>query len=259
MVDLLCKGDRIGPIDGVLFDKDGTLSHSEPHLLKLAEARIATALELWIAWGKPESACGTLHRNLKQAFAWNQSGLDPAGTLAVASRRDNLTSMATVFCLMNCSWPEAHRLAMDSFNRVDQSLSDRPELVNPLLPGTAELIQKLVAAGTKLAVISNDTERGIQQFLKSHGLSKSFQTCWSADHSPAKPDPEAVVQLCAQLDLEPSMCALIGDAETDLQMATASGVGLVIGYRGGWRSKPELPSATHLIDDWNDLSIQLGT
>ena len=259
MVDLLCKGDRIGPIHGVLFDKDGTLSHSEPHLLKLAEARITTALELWVAGGKPKSACDTLHRNLKQAFGWNQSGLDPAGTLAVASRRDNLTSMATVFCLMNCSWPEAHRLAMNSFNQVDQSLSDRPEVINPLLPGTAKLIQKLVAAGIKLAVISNDTEQGIQQFLKSHGLSKSFQTCWSADHSPAKPDPKAVVQLCAQLDLQPSMCVLIGDAETDLQMAKDAGVGLAIGYSGGWRSKPELPSATHLINDWNDLSIQLGT
>ena len=70
---------------------------------------------------------------------------------------------------------------MNSFNQVDQSLSDRPEVINPLLPGTAKLIQKLVAAGIKLAVISNDTEQGIQQFLKSHGLSKSFHRLFFAD------------------------------------------------------------------------------
>ena len=47
MANLLLKGLPIGSIDGVLFDKDGTLSHSEPHLLSLAQRRIDTAASLW--------------------------------------------------------------------------------------------------------------------------------------------------------------------------------------------------------------------
>ncbi|WP_413442234.1 HAD family hydrolase [Synechococcus sp. MIT S1220] len=259
MVDLLFKGDPIGAIEGVLFDKDGTLSHSEPHLLNLAEARINSAIELWVAGGRPESVCPPLRENLKRAFGVMPNGLDPAGTLAVASRHDNLTSMATVFCLMECSWPAAHQMATDSFNRVDRALTQAPAIMNPLLPGSASLIQQLFTTGIKLAVISNDTEQGIQRFLEGHGLCQSFQTCWSAEHFPAKPNPEAVAQLCNKLDLDPKVCALIGDAETDLQMAAASGIGLVIGYTGGWTSKPHLPSAALLIDDWNELSIQVGT
>ena len=162
MVDLLFQGDRIGPIEGVLFDKDGTLSHSEPHLLNLAEARIQSAIELWVAGGWPESMCLELRDTLKRAFGLGPNGLDPAGTLAVASRRDNLTSMATVFCLMQCSWPAAHQMATKSFQNVDQALSQAPAIINPLLPGSAELIQELVTTGIKLAVISNDTEQGIQ-------------------------------------------------------------------------------------------------
>ena len=45
MATLMLRGAPIGNYDGVLFDKDGTLSHSEPHLQELAEARIRTALD----------------------------------------------------------------------------------------------------------------------------------------------------------------------------------------------------------------------
>ena len=47
MAQLLLEGHPIGTIQGVLFDKDGTLSHSEPHLLNLAERRISAAVDLW--------------------------------------------------------------------------------------------------------------------------------------------------------------------------------------------------------------------
>jgi phosphoglycolate phosphatase len=48
MVYLFLRGEPLGPassstaapIDAVLFDKDGTLSHSEPMLLALAHARV---------------------------------------------------------------------------------------------------------------------------------------------------------------------------------------------------------------------------
>ena len=46
MAQLLLKGHPIGNFQGVLFDKDGTLSHSEPHLLALADARINKAIEI---------------------------------------------------------------------------------------------------------------------------------------------------------------------------------------------------------------------
>ena len=44
MAVLLLKGVPIASIDGVLFDKDGTLSNSELNLLELAERRIKTAV-----------------------------------------------------------------------------------------------------------------------------------------------------------------------------------------------------------------------
>ena len=40
MVELLVKNNSIGFVKAIIFDKDGTLSNSEEHLLELAETRI---------------------------------------------------------------------------------------------------------------------------------------------------------------------------------------------------------------------------
>ena len=46
MPTLFLRGDPIGIIKGVLFDKDGTLSNSEEHLLHLAKLRVQEASRL---------------------------------------------------------------------------------------------------------------------------------------------------------------------------------------------------------------------
>ena len=233
MAELLLKGQPIGRVKGVLFDKDGTLSRSEPHLLKLADDRISQALQIWKTLGRAALSEDALRQQLRDAFGRRDNGLDPAGTLAVAARRDNLTSMATVLCLQGFSWPEASRIAADSFDASDQSPSGLPA-ISELLPGVAGLIEALDQGAVTLAVISNDTRDGIDQFLSHHGLHKRIRNLWSADDTPSKPDPGAVQALCGQLGLQPKDCALIGDAETDLTMATAAGIGVVLGFGGGW-------------------------
>ena len=253
MATLLLKGTPIGNVDGVLFDKDGTLSHSEPLLIDLAERRIRTSIALW----RDRRGCSDsdqLASTLQRAFGLQENALSPGGTLAVASRQDNLTSTATVFCLFGCTWPEALGLAQRSFNLVDQDLehASRP---SALLPHAETLLQRLKAFGVRNAVISNDTTSGIQQFLRHHHLSATIEAVWSADDQPRKPDPKAVELLCQQLHLDPNRCALIGDAETDLQMAKQAGIGCVIGFTGGWTLRPELPSADHLLETWSHLRI----
>ena len=145
MAQLLLRETPIGTIDGVLFDKDGTLSHSEPHLLDLAERRISAALSLWSETrGTPDP---NLHTTLSRAFGVEPGGaLHPGGTLAVAARQDNLASTATVFCLLGCSWPQALSLAHTCFDAVDQnSLIDTTP--SPLINGAGQLLREPAPAG----------------------------------------------------------------------------------------------------------------
>ena len=99
MAQLLLKGDPIGNFKGVLFDKDGTLSHSEPHLLALADARINKAVKI-AQKQAPALQADELRDTLRRAFGVHNGMLDPGGTLAVASRQDNIASTATVLCLL---------------------------------------------------------------------------------------------------------------------------------------------------------------
>ncbi len=259
MAQLFLNGQSLGPIDGVLFDKDGTLSHSEPKLLALVRQRISTAKRLWQekSGDKPSSTADRpyqLQTLLEQVYGVQGDAIHPAGTLAVAARQDNLASMATVFCLMGSGWPEALALATRCFAE-DQS---EPGPASALLPGADRVLQQCRQAKVCTAIISNDTADGINRFLEQHQLCEQISDCWSADDTPRKPDPQAVLSLCERLQLLPERCALIGDADTDLEMAKAAGIGVVLGYRGGWRQPAPLTTTPHLFDDWSAVTITVG-
>ena len=256
MAHLKLKDCALGSVQGVLFDKDGTLSHSEPRLIELADARIEEAGRQFSSKGASATMLQELDDLLARTYGRCEGGVIPDGTLAVASRHHNLLSTATVFCQMNLNWPQSLILAQEVFDRVDhhrQTLHPDGDPIG-LLPDAARLLRELTAAGIICAMISNDTTEGIENFLHQHHLNDCFRGLWSADHHPAKPDPRAVEGLCSQLGLKVENCALIGDADTDLLMARQAGVGLTLGYVAGWHREPTLTAHEHLIGHWSELT-----
>lgn len=255
---LQLRGRSLGPVQGVLFDKDGTLSHSEPRLIALADARITEALERFQTMGASQSKLSELHDLLARTYGRCASGVTPDGTLAVASRQHNLLSTATVFCQMQLGWPRALVLADEIFAAVDQrhAAQSSAGASTALLPGAAEVLRELHAAGVVCALISNDTTAGLQGFIDAHQLGDCIAEIWSADNHPTKPDPDAVHGLCTKLKLQAEHCALIGDADTDLLMARQAGIGITLGYVAGWHQSPELTAHEHLIHRWSELTIE---
>jgi phosphoglycolate phosphatase len=256
MVDLFLGELHLGPVKAVLFDKDGTLSHSEPMLTLLAEARIAAALQLH----DPTARLGTgtaerLETLLRQAYGLSPAGLDPAGTIAVAARDHNLISTATVLALLGHGWPEAVAISEEIFRRTDHHHGSGSSLVPQPTAGLKTLLRDLQDAGVHCAVISNDATSGIEAFLNDHDLAAPFSALWSADHQPRKPDPGAVHQLCQTLGVAPAECALIGDANSDLRMADAAGVAVVLGYCGGWSVPLPLDPRFLRLRHWQELGV----
>ncbi len=246
-------GDR--QLEAVLFDKDGTISHSEPMLVALAQARVFHCLALAdLATDDPER-----HRDLgdllHRAYGLASEGVHPAGTMAVASRDQNLVATATTLVQVGLGWPEALAMAEAVFARTDalhgQGSEQRPAPTAGLRP----LLESLRLAGVRCAVISNDHVDGIEAFLAAHDLVSYVQAIWSAEHQPRKPDPAAVHGLCAELGVAVESCALIGDANSDLRMARAAGVPVVLGYRAGWRRPVDLDDSFLQLDHWKELAV----
>ena len=103
---LQLRGTGLGVVEAVLFDKDGTLSISEPQLLTLAQARVLLCLEA-VA---PELQA-PLQPLLQRAYGLLPAGVCPAGITAVASREHNLIATATALVQVGLGWPEALALA----------------------------------------------------------------------------------------------------------------------------------------------------
>jgi phosphoglycolate phosphatase len=262
MVCLQLRGTTLGDVDAVLFDKDGTLSISEPQLLTLAKARVFLCLEQAAAV-VPSTVLPELQQLLERAYGLRIEAICPAGITAVATRDHNLIATATALVQVGLGWPEALALSERVFVEADQQ-DARRSLCTPAATSTSTTtdglrpcLEQLNAAGVVCAVISNDDMAGIEHFLASHGLERLFAGLWSAEHRPRKPDPAAVHGLCEQLGVAAGRCALIGDANSDLRMAVAAGIPhqLALGYTAAWRTPPPLAEPHPLIHHWSELSL----
>ena len=260
MVCLQLRGTVLGDVDAVLFDKDGTLSVSEPQLITLAQARVFLCLDRAAAALTPDRL-PELRRLLELAYGLSSGAICPAGITAVASRDHNLIATATALVQVGFGWPEALALSEQVFAEADRRDARRAAGGEVSTSGTTAglrpWLEQLQAAGVVCAVISNDEMAGIEHFLASHQLAGFFQGLWSAEHRPRKPDPAAVHGLCAQLGVAPGRCALIGDANSDLRMAVAAGIPhpLAMGYTAAWSTPPPLAEPHPLVHHWHELSL----
>jgi phosphoglycolate phosphatase len=251
MAELQLRGVSLGGVDAVLFDKDGTLSISEPELITLAAARVFLCLEQVEPALRPP-----LRDLLERAYGITAAGsaIHPAGITAVATRDHNLVSTATALVQVGLGWPEALAISESVFADADSSEARSTSATSE---GLLPWLEQLQAAGVQCAVISNDDTAGIEQFLVNHRLEPFFRALWSAEHQPRKPDPGAVRQLCSLLGVAVERCALIGDANSDLRMAVAAGIPhqRALGYTAAWRLPPPLSEPHPLVHHWSELSL----
>ena len=75
MEDLLLKGQAIGKVNGILFDKDGTLINSEERLLELSRSRVSESINLFknqAAWSGKDIKIK--HNNSREVKDSNRNG-----------------------------------------------------------------------------------------------------------------------------------------------------------------------------------------
>jgi phosphoglycolate phosphatase len=263
MAYFFLRGEPLGPagastpvpIDAVLFDKDGTLSHSEPMLQALAQARVFQCLRLAALPEEDSEGSSQLEDLLRKAYGLSDEGIHPAGTTAVAARDHNLISTATALAQVGLGWPDAVAIAEEAFALTDALHGEGGAHPPQPTAGILALLQRLRGVDVRCAVISNDHEQGIHAFLARHDVTDHFAAVWSAEHQPRKPDPGAVLGLCRDLGVTPERCALIGDANSDLRMARSAGVPVVLGYQAGWKRAPSLDPEFPHLRHWDDLQV----
>tara|TARA_Y100001968_G_scaffold49269_1_gene39633 strand:+ start:1095 stop:1868 length:774 start_codon:yes stop_codon:yes gene_type:complete len=255
MTEVLLNQLSIGDFKGILFDKDGTICNSELHLLKVAKERVKEVIKE-VRNQILESEKRELKKLLDSLYGITPNGLNPNCCTAIASRNENITSTASIISIFLNNWPASNYLAREVFSNADIKVSETNNYPDkrPLMPGVRKFLDELKSSQLKCGIISNDTNEGIEEFLRINNLENNFCGYWSCEDSPSKPNPKAIKKFCKAINLSPSECLLIGDSDSDLRMAREAGIGMAMGFTSGWQIKPSLKFHQKSISNWDEIS-----
>jgi len=176
------KGNQ--PVEGVLFDWDGTLIDS---FHADTSAYLAMFQEIGIDWGLEE---------LEQNYSPNWYHVYRAAGL---SRK---------------RWEDADRLWRAHYEK------HRPRLIS----GARRVLVRLGREHPLGLVTSGDRDRVIRQLREFRLTQLFTARVCSGDTARKKPHPEPLRLALRQMELDPSACVYVGDAPQDVEMARRAGV-----------------------------------
>ena len=111
--------------------------------------------------------------------------------------------------------------AMDAYQRHYLAINGQH---STLYPDVLAGLDAFKAAGLRLACVTNKPLSFTLPLLKMKGLDGYFDVIYGGDSFPRKkPDPMALLQVCADFDLAPARVVAIGDSSNDAQAARAAG------------------------------------
>lgn len=128
-----------------------------------------------------------------------------------------------------------------------------------LLPGVADVLERLARAGYAMSLASNKPLRFSRLILESKNVAGYFREFAGPDASHApKPDPSMLRALMAAMGSTPEATVCVGDMEVDVEFARAGGCRAIVVPTGS-RSREflETAGADLLIDDLADLPAAL--
>lgn len=191
-------------IDGLLFDKDGTL------------------FDFRVSWGGwAGTFLKTIARDAAHAEAMARAiGYDIATN---GFTPDSPVIAATATDIAEALLP--HLPGISHFEltvKIDATASTAPMAeVVPLRP----LLGRLKDRGLRLGIATNDTEVPARRHLATHGITDCFDfiSGYDSGHG-AKPGPGMCLAFLSRFDLDPRRTAMVGDSLHDLEAGRAAGM-----------------------------------
>ena len=215
-------------LDGILFDKDGTLFDFGATWNVWAAGVIAGFAE-----GDQTVAqriAASLEYDLEaQAFL-------PTSQVIAGTNREAAELVAAA-------------LPGHDVDIIEQTLK-RSASTAPLAPAVPldPFLEGLSGRGLKLGVMTNDTEYGARAHLESAGVIARFDFVAGADSGyGAKPHPGPLLAFADRLGLEPARVAMVGDSTHDLVAGRAAGMQTIAVLTGVAEHEELAPFADHVL------------
>jgi phosphoglycolate phosphatase len=123
-----------------------------------------------------------------------------------------------------------------------------------LFPGVVEALDRLEAAGFRLAVCTNKYEDLSVDLLEGLGIARRFAAICGRDSFPYfKPDPRHLTLTIEKAGGDPVRSVMVGDSLTDIATGKAAGIP-VVAVSFGYSDTPVRDlGPDHVIDHFDDL------
>src|SRR5262245_36551723 len=182
----------------VVFDLDGTLVDTAPDLIDSLNAVLVNEGLPPIGYSKARSMIGGGARRMIEA------GLTWQGQTATPR--------------------EIERMFQDFIAHYATHIADRSQI----FPGVSDALDRLAAAGCRLAVCTNKIERLSRRLLEALGLGARFAAiCGPDTFGIPKPNPEILRRTIAVAGGDVTSAIMVGDSGTDLETARAARIPMV--------------------------------
>jgi pyrophosphatase PpaX len=113
----------------------------------------------------------------------------------------------------------------------------------PLIDGVGETLLSLSSKGYQLGVVTSGSRSRVSREIQQCVLKEAFDiVICNEDIANKKPHPEGLVRAMEGLNVDPSMCAYVGDAPEDIEMGRRGNV-MTIGVRSAYPSSSRVLSA----------------
>lgn len=136
------------------------------------------------------------------------------------------------------------------FHDYNAAYDADPYYLTEVYDGIADMLAGLKNAGIKIAVLSNKPDFATRSAV-AHFFGDTFSFVAGARPEVAlKPNPDALLSILSQLNIDPTRAAYIGDSDQDILTARNASVSLSISVGWGFRSREHLLSfgPSYLID-----------
>lgn len=231
-------------IDGIIFDKDGTLIEIYPMLWALAKKRLEKIVR---AIGRSPLRAKIISSYLIGAGVNPKTKkINPYGPLATAPKHEEVIVCAATLARCGYKYYEARRIAQAAYDEADRDMDLKDGLA--LIPGAKELLEKLCKNKIKVFIATSDSKERTEKMLKILNISKYITDISGSDTvKNSKPNPDAVNYIIKKHRLKPSRIAVCGDSILDIQMGIAAKVKYNIGVLTGTSSRKDLREYTELV------------
>jgi len=219
-------GDVSFDADLVVFDKDGTLVN-----FGLMWNRIAVA---WVEGVTSGADNGALQLELYRTLGYDpqHQQTNPDSPMAMAEIDQLQTITAAVLYRHGVPWTQAEDRARRAFRQVSHDLP-LADLVRPL-GDVSRLLTSLHEANVRVAIVTTDHRLETEETLRILGIAQLVDHLVCGDDGLAwKPAPDALLDTCRDLGVNPAHTVVIGDTLADLLMAERANVGLKVGVLTG--------------------------